>query len=381
MYSSLNIVLWLTIISMVIIGISGFEMLRLPFFLLVIVIVSLKSISYLKLTNANVLLLIFAVYPLIQFYVLEGKLLPTVQAIVMIFSMFFVSNFITQQKVNEKQLNVIATVITFGMFAFYFNTVKWYARFSGVFSNPNTTAYMAITLLPLILMFSSSKKIKTIAVINVVALTVYTASRGALMALLLGLFTYYIVKIAKFRFLGIWGVALSCLAVSVYALDIAAYFVETFIKSEEIRTGTRLLRMDSNSRGLITSMAYDRFFSSGTEMFGLGYDQAKFNIGEGGAATAGTHNSYLETLIRLGYIGVGFAAFYIVLLTDRMHRIKNVKYRSIIAMQLTIFLSLATNASVFMVLNFYFFYFIILIEIGVLKDKQETILNVKKSIV
>ncbi|MCG8761003.1 hypothetical protein G1L15_14010 [Tenacibaculum finnmarkense] len=46
-------------------------------------------------------------------------------------------------------------------------------------------------------------------------------------------------------------------------------------------------------------------------------------------------------------------------------------------MQLTVFLSLATNASVFMVVNYYFFYFIVLIEIAILKDKKEASLIFK----
>lgn len=372
MLSSLSVFLWLTIISMAIIGIPGFEGLRLPFYMLVILMVSFKSIVKIKITNANLILLLFASYPLLQFMVLQGKLLATVQAIVMVVALFLVANFIMRQKITEKQLNTIATSITFGMFAFYYNMVPWNFRFSGLFANPNTTAYMALTLLPLVLMFSSSKKIKFIAIVNVLALIIYTASRGALMAFLLGFIAYFVVKKVKLRFTGMWLVALSCLLVSIFALDIVAYLVDVFVPSEELRASTRLLRLDANGRDVITSIAYDRFFSSGQELFGLGFDQAKFNIGEGIAAHAGAHNSYLETLLRLGYIGGVFSIFYLIFLTSRISRIKNIRYRSIIAMQLVIFLSLATNSSVFLVINYYFFYFITLIEIGVLLDKNQS---------
>lgn len=371
MFSPLSLFLWFTIISSAIIGVPGLEMLRLPLFLLFILIVGVKSVVKVKKINANLVLLIFAVYPLIQFLVLQGKLLATIQATIMVVAMLLVGNFVMHQKIDKNDLETIAKYITFGMFAFYYNAVGWNGRSAGLFGNPNATAYMALTLLPLILMFSSSKKIKTIAVINVLCLIIYTASRGALMALLLGYIAYLIVKKFKFGFLGIWTVALSCLFVSVYALDIAAYLVETFVQSEEVKAGTRLLRVDSNGRGKITTMAYNRFFSSGTEFFGLGFDKAKFDIGDGIAAHAGTHNSYLETLLKLGYIGVAFSAFYLLFLTNRIRGVKSVKYRSIIAMQLTVFLSLATNASVFMVVNYYFFYFIVLIEVAILEDKKE----------
>lgn len=375
MRSPLSFFLLFTIITSVIVGIEEFQELRTPFYVLLISVVIIKNYLKVNKENTTLFFVIFATYPLVQFLVLQGDFLSTIQAIVMVLALFFVGKFAMHQKINKKQLEVIARFLTFGMFTFYYNTAEFNARFSGLFGNPNSTAYVSLVLLPLIFMFSSSKKLKSIAIINVVFLMFYTASRGALMSFLLGVLAYYIVEKRNMMFLGIWGTALLCLLLAVYGIDIATFLVETFITSEEIKSNTRILRLDANGRDVITSLAFDRFFSSGTEFFGLGFENAKFDIGEGIGRNAGTHNSFIEVLIRLGYIGVSFSVLYLFFLTKKIAIIKNVNYRAIIGMQLSIFMTLSTNASLFMVLNYYFFYLIILIEIGVLKDKDEANLS------
>ncbi len=376
-FTPVNLFLLCSIMSMVIIGIPGFEYLRIYLYLLVVFGFSIPYAYKIKINIPNVFILIFAVYPLLQYLVVQGNILATVQAVVLIMAIFTVSNFVIRQTtIDKKQLDTFATLLAIGMFTFYYDTYPdWNFRHSGVFGNPNSTAYMTLTMLPIVWMFSNLKKIKIITLINVFILVIYTSSRGALMALCLGLGAYYIVKKRNYQFKGILLVSIGALLVSLYAVDLAMYLLGQYLEHNQIYLGERAFSLDMNGRDRIYEIAYERFFSSNTQFFGLGFDQAKFDIGAGNAHKASTHNSYLEILIRLGYMGLTMFATYLVILGKRISKIKNKKYRALIVMQLVILLSLATNNSMFLVLTFYFFYLIIILEIGLKLDIEEVIAN------
>lgn len=364
MFTSLGLFLWLTIFFTFIFGIPGLEGLRVPLYLVILLIFGLGYAYKVKLTYINFLLILFAAFPLLQFIVLQGELLSTIQAVIVIFSLFLIHNFARRQELQLNTLNTIAIFITVIMFTFHYNIIGWNARSAGLFGNPNTTAYVAITLLPIVLMFSQSRKIQSICWLNVIAIVIFTASRGALMALILGLIAYFITKLFKLRYLGLCAVSIGCLIFSFYAIDIANYIKSYGFSSQSFGEDTRLLRVDSNSREDIYLIAYERFFSSETEYIGLGFDQAKFDIGAGIAEHAGTHNSFLEILLRLGFIGLTFFSIYLFVLLRKIASIQNIRNRGLTAMHFVVILSLSTNASVFLVLNFYFFYLITIIEVG-----------------
>lgn len=369
MFTPLGIFIWLTILFSTIIGLPGLESLRVPFYLVITVAFGLSYIYRIKISYLNLFLVLFATYPLFQFIILQGDLLSTMQAVTVIASLFLIQNFVVHQKFDAKKLNTLATLLTIVMFGFYYNVVAWNERSAGLFGNPNTTAYMAVTLLPIVLMFSNSKLIKRVCSLNVLSVVILTGSRGALLALIFGTVSYYLVKKYKLKFLGTVLLSILAIILSSYIIDIANYIIFNTLplnSYNELRDNTRLLRLDSNSREDIYLMATEKFFSSNTELIGLGFENAKFKIGAGNASHAGTHNSYLEVLLRLGFIGLFLFICYLIFIVSKISRIKNLKFRGLASMQLIVILSLATNASLFLVLNYYFFYLIIIVESGII---------------
>lgn len=373
MFTSLGMFFSFTIVSMIVIGIPSFEFFRLPSYLLVVIFFGVFYINKLKLSPQNTLLIIFSILPLIQLLVVQGDMLATIQAIVMILSLYLFQNYIMRLQPDIHALNSLATYITIIMFAFHYNIVGWLERSAGIFGNPNTTAYMTVILLPLVLLFSNSKYMKLICIVNASILVVLAASRGSLMALILGTLGYLLIQKFKVKYITICFLSILFVLISQYAIDVVNYVVDYYLSNSlyhDLRDNTRLLRLDSNSREDIYRIAFERFFSSNTEFIGLGYDQAKFDLGD---VRLGAHNSYVEILLRLGYIGLTLFIIYLFMLAKRISIIKNKKIKGLAFMEFTIILSLATNSSVFLVLNYYFFYLIVAIEIGIYLDNRKNI--------
>ncbi len=242
---------------------------------------------------------------------------------------------------------------------FLISFTRWSdVREPGLFQNPNITSHLSVMLLPLILLGLDKNRYKVLAIILVILVTLITASRSATLALFLSLFAYaFVTKFPKSHFITLFLLLGTILVFSFYSVDIATWVSSSF-SSVTSASDSRLLNTGYNGRDVIMQLAMDRFKAQ--PIIGLGFDGVKFEL-EG--HELGTHNGLIETLIKFGIIGTTiFTAFFLSLIW--MTSKHNSVFKPATVMSLAAILSLSTNSSTFLLLNYLFIYSVLLVYLG-----------------
>lgn len=346
---------------LVILVISSLELsiLRVPMIVMHIFLITLFKEPIIKLDKINFALYCLFLYVIIQSLVLGLELLDFGQSLTIIALHILFYNYIRNASYDneiESQLASLSKILLI-IIPFFLVTFRFWSdtRLAGVFSNPNITAHTAIMLFPIAVLRLTEKRFLLLLGI-ILLIVILTVSRSALLALLLGIGIYILITKTKikinFLFICFWTCIV--LVLSWYIVDIAFYlysYISGFYTSQD----TRLLYMRYNGRDILFEMALERFHSS--PFWGLGFQGAKFQIED---HTLGSHNGALDLLLRIGIFG---SSLFIILFLNILRNISLVvsrKEKAAVLAGLTVLLSLATNSSVFLVFNYYFFYFLII---------------------
>lgn len=306
-----------------------------------------------------IFILIF--YILSQSLILQNDSLSIVQAVAVTSFLFFTS----QISLSEKSLNIDKDLkrlskillLLLPFFLLSFSTWSDYRK-PGLFMNPNITSHLAVTLLPFIMLGSKKLSWKIIAFLIVLVISIVTASRSSLMALILSSITYIvIIKLPKAGFFTLFFSLCSSILISLNAVNIAIWIFNSltnFFSS----SNSRLFYTGYNSRDILLDHAIERFESQ--PYLGLGFDGTKFEID---GHLLSTHNGLIDILLKFGIVGtLIFTVFFINLIW--MTSKQSLRFKASTMMSLTVILSLSTNSSTFFVLNYLFIYSILLVYLG-----------------
>ena len=338
----------------------GLPQLRVPLISGLVFIFFIANEKKIKLNAILLSLISLFIYFIIQALLIQENIeaITFYQSLVMVILYIFF-----YWSVNSKKTYSINEIKKLSSFLFYFFLLLFIpldrelGRFSGLYGNPNGTAHTAMFIVPLILIGLSRKR-KIILIGALLFLIGITASRSALLALGTSTIVFFIVK--KWReinFLGSVLVMSFVVLISWYAIDFVDYvkqYLALFLDE-----GNHLLYTGSNGRDEIWFLAKERFLEN--PIVGAGFDSSKFVIGND--HVLGTHNSYLEILLKGGVIGLSLMIIFILSIIKNMIKSNNLT-KPYVYMGLAIVLSLSTNSSVFFVFNFYFYYFLILLAIS-----------------
>lgn len=224
--------------------------------------------------------------------------------------------------------------------------------------NPNITAHMTVMLLPFILLGLKTFKAKALASIIALIIIVITASRSGLMALFLGLGSYiFIHYFKKSKFLIVTSLVVLTTVVSAFAVDIAVLLISNYLQDSDFHS--RLMYTGYNGRDILMDQALERF--SHQPWFGLGFDGAKFDVGNG--HELGAHNGLIELLLRIGVIGATIFGIFNLYLSFIISKQK-LPFKAASTMALVSIFSLSTNSSTFYVFNYLYLYVVLIAYLG-----------------
>lgn len=308
-----------------------------------------------------IVFLIF-IYILVQNLILEGDEISIIQALVMTSFLFITSQIALAEGVsyskNEKY-KLLSCILLIFLPLFLISFTEWNSlRKPGLFMNPNITSHLAVMLLPIVMLGLNSKTYKFLAFFLVFVISIVTASRSAMMALVLGMLSY--VLVSRYPRLGAYSLLfiLSFAVVfSIYSVDIAVWIFNKF-SSLLGGTNSRLLYTGYNGRDVLMEYALNRFEKQ--PILGLGFDGTKFEVG---GTVKGTHNGLMELLLKFGILGTVIFLIFILNLVWMTSK-HNSNFKAVTMMSLTLILSLATNSSTFFVLNYLFIYTLLLVYLG-----------------
>lgn len=314
-------------------------------------------------TNVSIIILLLLIlYIIVQSLVLQDDNLVIAQALTVTSLLFFCSQIALSERKSfyyQNKFKGLSKILLFTLPFFLISFTDWSAtRQPGLFNNPNITGHLSVILLPFALLGLPGKRLKYISIFIVLLIVLSTASRSSLMALLLGLTTYLLVyKFQKLSFLALTSIIAIVVLISMYAVEIA---VSIFNKFSSLLSGvdSRLLYLSYNGRDKIFDYALSRFETQ--PWFGLGFGGTKFDLD---GHILGTHNGYIELLLKFGILGTTLFFLYSISLLWMTSK-HNTKYKASTMMSLAAISSLSTNSSTFFVLNYLFIYCVMLVSIG-----------------
>lgn len=329
------------------------------------------SFKKLKLRVLGIFATLFfiCIYKLIQFFYVDDDFHLIVNEMLMLFALFSVIFYASNiDSISYlKNYNIRFFLILIIVFSFFISYKDWsLTRISGIFSNPNLTAHTAVVLFPFVLLFLNKRHVFFIFLL-LVLLLVLTASRSAILALMCMSIAYFILY--RYRVLGFFKVFLLVIALTLFswfAVDLLSSFMEDF--SAYFVSESRVFYTGYNGREILKQIGWDRFLSN--PYFGVGSSLSKVYVD---GQVLGMHNSFLDLLLRYGVFGTLLLAFlFLQILSIACDQNNGYRVASIVS--LVGILSLATNSSVFLVLNYYFFWSLVLVFYGY----NSSSLNVKK---
>ncbi|WP_367103882.1 O-antigen ligase family protein [uncultured Psychrobacter sp.] len=312
--------------------------------------------------NSLIPIFLLVVYVLIQSIIFQGSIITIFQAVAMVVFLFFASQIgLTEAEsfYNEGRYKSLAKILLFLLPFFLISFVNWSPfRQPGLFMNPNITSHLAVMLSPFVLLGLDQKKYKVLLVGILLVILLATASRSATLAFALGLLSYIVVaQFPRSGFLALLLLLGSVLLASIYSVDIATWFSTRFAELVS-SSDSRLLNTGYNARDILLEISINRFKEK--PLLGVGFDGTKIIL-EG--HELGTHNGLVETLLKLGIIGTTiFVAFFLsmIWMTSKHNKI----FKPATVMSLTAILSLSTNSSTFLILNYLFIYSVFLVYLG-----------------
>jgi len=360
----LNSFILTSIILVFVISLPEFSFLRVYLIIIHFIIFYFFAICrYKKLGNKSIVIITTLVaYILIQNIFLQDSILTIFQALTMTVFLFFASqiglleadSFFYKEKYKK-----LSKALLFLLPFFFISFGSWSDfRKPGLFMNPNITSHLSMMLLPFILLGLDRKRYKIIAIGLVLALITITASRSALMALVLSLLAYLVtIRFPKINFLSLTIIISSVISISIYAVEIAIWIFKN-LSSITGASNSRLLYTGYNGRDILLEYAINRFETQ--PMLGLGFDSTKFNLD---GNVLGTHNGLIEILLKFGIIG---SIIFIIFCLNLIWMVSkhNAKFKPVAMMSLCAIFSLSTNSSTFFVLNYLFIYVVILVFVG-----------------
>lgn len=371
---SVNSFVLSSILVIFIVSFSSLASLRAPllvlqfsFFYFLIIYKHKKIIA----NKSLIAIFLLTVFIVIQSMVFQGNILTIFQSIAMVSFLFFASQIAlteSQYFYDKDQYKTLSKTLLILLPFFLISFTRWSdLREPGLFQNPNITSHLSVMLLPLILLGLDKNRYKVLAIILVILVTLITASRSSTLALFLSLFAYaFVTKFPKSHFITLFLLLGTILVFSFYSVDIATWVSSSF-SSVTSASDSRLLNTGYNGRDVIMQLAMDRFKAQ--PIIGLGFDGVKFEI-EG--HELGTHNGLIETLIKFGIVGTTiFTAFFLSLIW--MTSKHNSVFKPATVMSLAAILSLSTNSSTFLLLNYLFIYSVLLAYLGYgIKSQSES---------
>lgn len=354
-----------SILVVFLVSIPFFSILRAP--LIIFHIFCFYGVVFFKdqqmvIDKSHLIIATLFLYSIIQNLILGSDWIVLFQSIVVILLLFFsiqIACINSTYFYDFKRYTSLSKVLLCLLPFFCISFVGWSeTRRAGLFMNPNITAHLALMLLPIVLLGLKRVKIIFLSFIVVLFIAILTASRSALMALLLSfsvfIFTSYFYKI---KFLLASSILLAVTLISMYGVDLAIWLFTDVIPLFG-HSDSRLLYMGYNGRDVLEAAALERFYTQ--PFLGLGFGGAKFEIdGE----VLGTHNGLLELLLRFGLVGsfIFLLLFLrLIWMTSKQNRI----FKPVTMMSLAAILSLSTNSSTFFVFNYLFIYVIFLVYLG-----------------
>lgn len=318
---------------------------------------------YKKIYNKSIIIIAALIaYIFIQNIFIQDSIFTIFQAVVMTGFLFLASQIALLEAddfVKKERYKILSKILLVLLPFFFISFGDWSDfRKPGIFMNPNITSHLSLMLLPFILLGLDKKIYKILAITIVLALTIITASRSALLALVLSLLAYFLViKFPKINFLTLTLTMLLAIVISIYAVETAIWIFSN-ISYLLGGSSSRLLYTGYNGRDVLLEYAINRFETQ--PILGLGFDATKFNLD---GHILGTHNGLIEILLKFGIIGtVIFIIFCLNLIW--MASKNNNKFKPVAIMSLCAIFSLSTNSSTFFVLNYLFIYVIILVFVG-----------------
>lgn len=367
---SKNFIVLFIIVSIVIISIiANFQLgvLRVPLILTHLIIFFLLSLRSFKFDLYVRLNILFFVYVIVQslFIQFDLTLLLFIQASISIqLYLFFYFSCINKaenlfdDKLLIRTSNYIICLIPFLLISL----VDWNVfRTAGILGNPNLTSHTLATILPFTLMVKRKNSLYIVLCFFVLISLYYYASRSALLAIIFGVIGYIIsLKFHKKKTLFYFFYVVLVIYLSYSIVDLLIDFLTLYGQYFD-GVDSRLLYTGYNGRDILFEQAFDRF--EGNELFGLGFDGAKFEIGYDHVLS--THNGFLEILLRLGYGGMIIFGAILFYMLWKISQVKEKYTRSAAFMSFIIIMSLSTNSSTFYVFNYYFYYLILIYCIAV----------------
>lgn len=362
---SINAFVLSSILVIFIVSFSEFAFLRAPLivvqFLLFYMLVLYKH-KKVVINNSLIFVFLLIAYVLIQGLIFQSSFITLFQSGAMVAFLFFISQIALIEGKNfyyQQQYKTLAKTLLILLPFFLISFNQWSPfRQPGLFRNPNITSHLAVMILPFVLLGLSQRKYKYLAIVIVLAVLLVTASRSATLAFALSLLAYAVItRLPKTGFPGLFLLLGSILLASIYSVDIATWVSGRFTELVS-SSDSRLLDTGYNARDVLLEISVNRFKEQ--PVLGVGFDGTKIILD---GHELGTHNGLVETLLKLGLIGTSiFTAFflYLVWMTSKHNSI----FKPVTAMSFAAILSLSTNSSTFLVLNYLFIYSVLLAYLG-----------------
>ncbi|QXA07978.1 O-antigen ligase family protein [Acinetobacter pittii] len=301
-------------------------------------------------------------YLLIQNMYLGEDAIVIIQSIIMNFVLFTITQFASKSSEYyyiSGAYKDTSKILLFILPTFAISITAWSdTRLSGLFMNPNITAHMTVMILPFIFLGLKSFKTKALAFVIALIIIVITASRSGLMALFLALGSYIFINyFKKSNFFIITSLVVLTTVVSAFAVDIAVLLISNYLQDSDFHS--RLMYTGYNGRDILMEQALERF--SHQRWFGLGFDGAKFDVGDG--HELGAHNGLIELLLRLGVIGATIFGIFNLYLSFIISK-QELPFKAASMMAFVSIFSLSTNSSTFYVFNYLYLYVVLLAYLG-----------------
>lgn len=326
---------------------SGATTLALVIIVHILCCIKLSSTVALNATVKSLLLLL--IFVLFQGIYLELDIIRYFQPVTLIilYVLFILTIYKYGVNVKFPRYLVWLIVLAYPLFLFPIETMGS-NRLVGLFGNPNRTAFMSLFIFPFILFLKPSKIIRFISYFFFIIVLLLTASRGVFLAFLLGTITQALaLKINKGFYFKSLVLLVTVFVCSLFIVDIASYLLEL----SGIVSDSRLFSTTYNGRDILKEMALDEFYKH--PIIGNGFSVGTYELDNG--IILKSHNGYMDILSRLGLIGLVLSILFVLSLIYDISKIFNRYNRSIALMVMAILLSITTNDSVFLSVNYFFF--------------------------